>query len=207
MQRESLVSISVRAADPAWLCIFHLSLCITKSIKADLGNKETDQFLERLASPVSSFLSYSIFWLIPGWGRETHHVYLFAWASKTHMRASPRQGTLHYSRGCLWAYADGESLLSEALLAFYVNQGIQPLFLFYFLSSLSLQPEKEKKKRRQGGSQISKKLIHPLFSRKAFILLVIHRDQWIMQSHAGSAALTLIETRLSLCILSCIHRS
>ena len=28
-----------------------------------------------------------------------------------------------------------------------------------------------------------------------------------MQTHAGSAALTLIETRLSLCIPSCIRRS
>ena len=34
----------------------HLSLCTTKSIKVDLENKETDQFLERLVSPVWSFL-------------------------------------------------------------------------------------------------------------------------------------------------------
>ena len=45
------------------------------------------------------------------------------------------------------------------------------------------------------------------FPGKAFIHLVVHRYQWIIQSHAGSAALTLIETRLSLCILSCKHRS
>ena len=83
---------------------------------------------------MSSFLSYSIFWLIPGWGRETHHVYLFAWASKTHMRASPRQGPLRYSGRHLRPYTDGESPLSEALLSFYVNQGIQPLSL---LSSLN----------------------------------------------------------------------
>ena len=83
---------------------------------------------------MSSFLSYSVFWLIPVWSIEAHHVYLFAWASETHVRGSPRQGTLHYSRGCLWAYADGESLLSEALLAFYVNQGIQPLSLLYSLN-------------------------------------------------------------------------
>ena len=51
---------------------------------------------------------------------------------------------------------------------------------------MGIQPEKEKKKRRHGGSQISKKLVRPLFSRKAFILLVIHRDQWIIESHAGS---------------------
>ena len=84
------------------------------------------------------FFSYSIFWLIPIWSIEAHHVYLFAWASKTHARGSPRWGTLHYSSGHLWPYVDGISLLSEALLAFYVNQGIQALFLLYFLSSLSL---------------------------------------------------------------------
>ena len=42
---------------------------------------------------------------------------------------------------------------------------------------------------------------------KLFILSVVHRDQWIIQNYAVSAALTLIETRLSLCIPSCIHRS
>ena len=93
-----------------------------------------NQFLRNLASPVSSFLSYSIFWLIPIWSIEAHHVYLFAWAYKTHSRGSPRWGTLCYSSGRLWPYTDGVSLLSEALLAFYVNQGIQPLSL---LSSLN----------------------------------------------------------------------
>ena len=38
------------------------------------------------------------------------------------------------------------------------------------------------------------------FPGKLFILLVVHRDQWIIQSYAGSAALTLIKTRLSFCI-------
>ena len=33
----------------------HLSLCTTTSIKVDLENKVTDQFLERLVSPVWSF--------------------------------------------------------------------------------------------------------------------------------------------------------
>ena len=55
MQKKSVVSIRVRTADPMWLCIFHLSLCITQSIKADLKNKGTDQFLERLVSPCHSF--------------------------------------------------------------------------------------------------------------------------------------------------------
>ena len=44
--------------------------------------------------------------------------------------------------------------------------------------------------------------------RKGLIyFLVVHRDQWIIQNYAASAALTLIETRLSLCILSPIHKS
>ena len=42
---------------------------------------------------------------------------------------------------------------------------------------------------------------------RLFILLVVHRDQWIIQNYAASAALTLIETRLSLCTPSCIHKS
>ena len=33
---------------------------------------------------------------------------------------------------------------------------------------MGIQPEKENKKRRHGGSQISEKLVPPLFSRKAF---------------------------------------
>ena len=93
-----------------------------------------DQFLRNRAPPVSSFLSYSIFWLIPVWSIEAHRVYLFVWASKTHARGSPRRGTLRYSSGRLWPYVDGESLLIEALLAFYVNQGIQPLSLLYSLN-------------------------------------------------------------------------
>ena len=56
-----------------------------------------DQFLERLIPlcglfSFSSFLSYSIFWLIPVWDIEASCVYLFAQASKTHARGSPRGG-------------------------------------------------------------------------------------------------------------------
>ena len=44
--------------------------------------------------------------------------------------------------------------------------------------------------------------------RKIFLyFLVVHRDQWIIQNYAVSTALTLIETRLSLCIPSRIHKS
>ena len=59
------------------------------------------QLLERLVSPVSSFLCF-IFRLIPIWSTEARHVYLFPRASKTHMRGSPRRGTLCYSSGHLW---------------------------------------------------------------------------------------------------------
>ena len=38
------------------------------------------------------------------------------------------------------------------------------------------------------------------YPERVFILLVVHRDQWIIQNYAASAALTLIETRLSLYI-------
>ena len=93
-----------------------------------------NQFLRNLASPMSFFLSYSIFWLIPIWSIEAHHVYLVAWASKTHERGSPRRGTLSYSSGRLWPYVDSGSFLTEALLAFYANQGIQPLSLLYSLN-------------------------------------------------------------------------
>ena len=71
-----------------------------------------DQFLRNLASPVSFFLSYSVFWLIPFWSIEAHRVYLFAWASKTLARGSPRQGTLRYSSRRLWPNVDGASSLS-----------------------------------------------------------------------------------------------
>ena len=60
-----------------------------------------DQFLERLVSPVSSFRSL-LFRLIPIWSTEARRVYLFAQASKTHARGSPRWGTLRYSNGHLW---------------------------------------------------------------------------------------------------------
>ena len=46
----------------------------------------------------------------------------------------------------------------------------------------------------------SEKLIILYCPEKLFIPLVVHRDQWIFQNYAASGALTLIETRLSLCI-------
>ena len=96
---KHLILIRVRSADPAWLCLLYLPLRTTKSIKVDLENKETDLFLERLVTPVSSF-SFSGW--IPIRSVEAHHVYLLALASKTHVRGSPRRGTLHYSSGRWW---------------------------------------------------------------------------------------------------------
>ena len=88
---------------------------------------------------------------------------------------------------------------------------------------MGIQPENERKgkgERERGswhsGRQISKKPVQEaglrdwsILSRsgKLFILLVVHRDQWVIQNYAASAALTLIETRLLLCIPSCIHKS
>ena len=81
-----------------------------------------DQFLGpvpgKTGSSVSSFLSYSIFWLIPIWGIEASSVYLFAQASKAHARGSPRRGTLHYSCRCLRPYVDGSSPLSQGFIGF-----------------------------------------------------------------------------------------
>ena len=81
---------------------------------------------------------------------------------------------------------------------------------------MGIQPEKEREGEGErerweiwhGGSQISRKLVWEAGLRnwsilycpeRLFILLVVHRDQWIIQSYAGSAALTLIKTRLSFC--------
>ena len=77
---------------------------------------------------------------------------------------------------------------------------------------MRIQPEKETEgegeRERHRGSQISKKPVREAGLRnwsilycpeRLFILLVVHRDQWIIQNYAASAALTLIETRLSFC--------
>ena len=76
--------------------------------------------------------------------------------------------------------------------------------------------EGERERERHGGSQISKKLVQEtslrnwsiIYCLKSFLyFLIVHRDQLVIQNYAVSAALTLIETTLLLCILSCIHKS
>ena len=110
----------------------HLSLCTTQSIEGFLSHKEIDQFLERLAPPVSSFLSLLLFRLIPVWSIEAHRVYLFAQASKIHARGSPRRGTLCYSSGRLWPFVDSESPLSRGFIGFLCTPRNTASFLLYF---------------------------------------------------------------------------
>ena len=99
MQKESLVSIRVRTAAPAWLCIFHyVQLRVYKLLlKIKLW------VLCKLGLPMSYLLSLFIFFfrLIP-WSTGALWVHFSARASKTHPRGCPRRGTFHYSRGHLW---------------------------------------------------------------------------------------------------------
>ena len=60
-------------------------------------------FLHKLGLLCVDSLSFSLslpllFRLIP-WNAEAHRVYLFALASKTHVRGNPRRCTLCYSSG------------------------------------------------------------------------------------------------------------
>ena len=61
---------------------------------------------------LSFSLSLPLFFRLIPWNTEALHVYLFARASKTHTRGSPRRGTLCYSSGHLWPNVDGASFLS-----------------------------------------------------------------------------------------------
>ena len=119
LQKESPVSTRLRTAAPAWLCIFHyVKLRVCKHLlKIKLWG-----FCTSLASPVwtlSLFLPLppSLFQADP-LEPEALRVYLFARASKTHVRGSPRRGTLRYSSGCLWPNADGASFLSWNFISF-----------------------------------------------------------------------------------------
>ena len=80
----------------------HLSLCIIKSTKVDLENKETDQFLERWFPPCGLFSFSSFLAEFPSGAWRLAKPANFALASKTHTRGSPRQGTLRYSSGHQW---------------------------------------------------------------------------------------------------------
>ena len=85
------------------------------------------------------------------------------------------------------------------------------------MPQMGIQPEKERegegerereRERFDTGEPSLSSDWPPLYClEKPFMLLVVHRDQWTIQNYAASAALTLIETRLSLCTPSCIHKS
>ena len=80
---------------------------------------------------------------------------------------------------------------------------------------MRIQPEKEREgegereRERVDKGETSLSSVWAIFyyPERLFILLVVHRDQWVIQNYAASAALTLIETKLSLCIRSCTHKS
>ena len=61
---------------------------------------------------LSFSLSLPLFFRLIPWNAEALCVYLFAWASNTHVRGSPRWDTLCYSSGRLWPNIDGASVLS-----------------------------------------------------------------------------------------------
>ena len=80
------------------------------------------------------------------------------------------------------------------------------------MPQMGIQPEKEREgegeRERFDTGETSLSSDWPLLycPERPFILLIVHRDQWVIQNYAVSADLTLIETRLSLCIPRCIHK-
>ena len=127
----------VRTAAPAWLCIFHY---VKFRVYKHLVNNKVEEFLHKPGLPhVDSFtcsLSLPLLFRLIPWNTEAHRVYLLAWASETHMRGSPRRGTLRYSSGHLWPNIDGASSLSGILLVFHVNKVNQHLLSTHFPSTL-----------------------------------------------------------------------
>ena len=73
--------------------------------------------------------------------------------------------------------------------------------------SLRMDGVGERDRERDGETKLRWSRSVTLFLKRAFIPWVVHRGEWKMQSHAGSAVLTLIETRLSFCILFHIQKS
>ena len=72
---------------------------------------------------------------------------------------------------------------------------------------MGIQPENRVRKEDTGETSLFSDWPILYYLERPFILLIVHRDQWIMQNYAASTALTLIEIRLSLCIPSRIHKS
>ena len=140
MQKESLVSIRVRTADPSWFCIFHYSLYTAQGIKAPF-EKKLQASLTKAWSPcviLSLSLSFSIrlfFRLIP-WSAEALWVHFPARTSKT---LSRRCSAPSPHREGVWVLHEQSKPRAGALLAFWVNQGISTSSSQHSFS-LSLSP-------------------------------------------------------------------
>lgn len=138
--KESLVLIRVKTAAPVWLCIFHY---VKPRVYKHLLDIKLWSFCTSLAFPVSTlslsfFLSLPLFFRLIPLNTEALRVYLFTRASKTHMRGSPRQGTLHYSSGHLWPNVDGASFSSWDFISFPCKPRNISLFSPLFFHSIIL---------------------------------------------------------------------
>ena len=91
-------------------------------------------FLHKLGLPhvnslsLSFSLSLPLFFRLIPWNTEAVFVHFSARASKTHVRGSPRWGTLRYSSGRLWPTRTEQVFCLETLIAFCVNQEISASF-------------------------------------------------------------------------------
>ena len=95
---------------------------------------EEGGFCIRLASPMltlslSFFLSLPLLFRLIPWNAEALRVYLFARASKTHARGSPRRGTFPYSSGHKWPNEDGANLLFQGFISFPRKPSYSAFFL------------------------------------------------------------------------------
>ena len=118
----------------------------------------------------------------------------------------------------LWSlWQLGSSMLApRSILIAQARSSLNPLFLFFFFARVQPQQdpgvpsgwmELARERERDGETKLRWSRSVTLFLKRAFIPWVVHRGGWKMQSHAGSAVLTLIETRLSFCIPFYIQRS
>ena len=138
MQKESLVSIRVRTAALPWLYIFHY---VQLRVYKHLLEIKLWGVCTSLASPVSTlFLSFSPLTPSPFQADPLEHrgspCLLIAYASKTHTRGNPRQGTLRYSSGHLWPNVDSASFLSWDFISFPCKPKNISLFSPLFCTTL-----------------------------------------------------------------------
>ena len=66
---------------------------------------------------------------------------------------------------------------------------------------MGIQPENRVRKEDTGEPVFPVTGPSSIVWKGLLYLFFVHRDQWVIQNYAASAALTLIETRLSLCII------